>query len=469
MRALPNVLNVFKCPIGHWWTLVTLEQGMAKLNLRKNPFENFELFDERADGRTLREHDKLFKDRAEIIQRIEYAIRGSRSYKVALHGDLGIGKSSVLNKILYDLREKSYFVVKYRVNEVAASDPSHFERDLLKAFGEAVIRELQRSKGLRGFLESVFKSKSKRNAKQLALLAILYSSGQITITEGKMDTSAISATVGIPFLKTGLSDEETRYIEIARSEDLSHMVFEKLTRELIAAISEVEYTGSIIAIDEVDKIEDQKLETKILTLVKDTFYPSAISHILLVMATRNGRKKIHSDIFNYELIRPLSNDEVVEFLKELYKSNAIDQQIPLNHIVDKSVIETIYSKNSGKIRNILNDLFNCVVTAVTLGASKIDQTVYNKALIGDPLYSYLKTLGKEETEYKVLKYLLEEEWTHSRDSKAIETCDVSRSSLNVILNKLHERKILISKKEKQRKITFSIDPSLRELVQNALA
>jgi hypothetical protein len=130
-----------------------------------------------------------------------------------------------------------------------------------------------------------------------------------------MDTSAISATVGIPFLKTGLSDEETRYIEIARSEDLSHMVFEKLTRDLIAAISEVEYTGSIIAIDEVDKIEDQKLETKILTLVKDTFYPSAISHILLVMATRNGRKKIHSDIFNYELIRPLSNDEVVEFLK----------------------------------------------------------------------------------------------------------------------------------------------------------
>jgi GTPase SAR1 family protein len=448
---------------------VTLEQGLTKLNLRKNPFENFELFDERAEDKTLREHEKLFKNRTEIIQKIEYAIMGSRSYKVALHGDLGIGKSSTLNKILYDLRKRNYFCVKYRVNETAASDPSHFERDLLKAFGEAVIRELQRNKGLRGLLESVVKSKTKRNAKQLALLAILYSSGQIKITEGKMDTSAISATVGLPFLKSDISDEETRYIEIARSEDLSHMVFEKLTRELIAAISEVEYVGSVIAIDEVDKIEDQKLETKILTLVKDTFYPSAISHILLVMATRNGRKEIHPDIFHYELIRPLSNDEVVEFLKELYKLDAIDQRIPMDHFVDKSVVETIYNKNQGKIRSILNDLFNCVVTGVTLSSSKIDQTVYNKALIGDPLYSYLKTLSKEEAEYKVLKYILDEGGTHSRDSKAIQTCNVSRSSLSVILKKLHELKILIPQKEKQRKITYSIDPSLRELVKRALA
>jgi len=35
----------------------------------------------------------------------------------------------------------------------------------------------------------------------------------------------------------------------------------------------------------------------------------------LQLLNQNGRKKIHSDIFNYELIRPLSNDEVVEFLK----------------------------------------------------------------------------------------------------------------------------------------------------------
>jgi len=440
---------------------------LASLDLKGNPFEDFERFEETLDEETISRHKALFKDRVEIIQKLLLGITSSSSCKVVIHGELGVGKSSLLNRVLYDIREARYFAVKYKVSEASAENMQMFERELLKTFGEEITREALRSKRFRGFLESIIKAETKRDLKRLSLLAMLYSSGQITVKEGNVETAGLSASVGIPILRADVSGEEQKYIEVTRVETLSHMVFERLLRDGIGLLKELGYKGVVIAIDEIDKLEE-KLESRILTLVKDTFYPTALCHLLLVMKTRDGRKMIHPDIFFYERTHPLAKRYVFEFLEELYRSKAIDEKKHLTSLIRKKLLDEIYEKNTGSIRPILKELSTCLITAVILGKTSIDEEIYKQTKVTDALHAYVKALRPGEPEYKILSYLLTNKETYSRDEQLSKHSGLAKSALSSKLRTLSARDILISRK-KGKKLIFSIDPSIRATVESVIA
>jgi hypothetical protein len=440
-----------------------MSSDLRKMNLTANPFEDFELFEETLDKETIEKHGLFFKDRKEITQQLLLGITTSSSYKVVLHGEVGVGKSSLLNKVLYDLREGGYFAVKYRVNEASAVDAKTFERELLRAFGEESPREALRSKGFLDRLKSIVQLETRGDLRQFSILAVLRSADQLTIREGKVEATGLSVTVGIPFLSAQVSDQEQMQVEVARVETLSHPVFERLLRNGVSLLKELGYKGVVIAIDEIDKLEE-KLEGRILTIVKDTFYPTGLCHILLVMKTRNGRKPIHPDIFGYENVHPLPKAHVLEFLQELYKSKAINKNQPLSTLISPSLLNERYEENKGIIRLILKDLSACVIRAMVTGKNFIDRQVYQQTKATDALQDYLRALQPRETEYKILSYLLKKEETYARDEDLSKVIERGKSVQSQKLHALEARGILISKKRGKNRI-FSIDPSLQARVK----
>jgi hypothetical protein len=431
---------------------------IKKLNLTANPFEDFELLEETLGQGVLSTHGLLFKDRTEITRSLLLGVTTSTSYKVALHGEAGVGKSSLLNKVLLELRKIGYFAVKYRVGVAAGADASLFEREMLRAFGDEIVREASRNKGFLDRLKAIVQLETRNELRQFSILALLYSTGQVTIREGKVEANGLSVTVGLPFVNAQVSEQEQKQIEVTRVETLSHMVFEKLLQDGISLLKELGYQGIVFAVDEIDKLEE-RFEPQILTLVKDTFYPTSLCHILLVMKTRNGRKAIHQDIFTYEPVYALPKPYVMEFLVELYRSKAIDQSKQLSSVIDPKLLDQLYEANNGIIRLILKDLRASVIRALVSGKTFIDRQVYNETKTTDALQAYLLSLQPSQVEYKILSFLVSKGETYARDKKLSRVAERERSTLSERLDDLEARQLLISKKRGRNRV-FSIDPNM---------
>jgi len=206
----------------------------------------------------------------------------------------------------------------------------------------------------------------------------------------------------------------------------------------------------------------------ILTLVMDTFYPTALCHLLLVMKTRDGRKMIHPDIFFYEPIHPLAKRYVFESLEELYMLEAIDESKKLTSVIQKKLIDQIYEDNNGSVRSILKELSACVITAIMLGKTYIDDEAYRRTKATDALQAYVKALRPSEPEYKILSYLLRKRETYSRDEELSKYMGLTKSALSSKLRLLSARNILISRTE-GKKLILSIDPSVRAMVESIIS
>ena len=228
-------------------------KSLSRFNLKENPFQVFELFEQGLDKQSLKRDESLFRDRKDIVEKIITGISTSRSYKVALHGDLGVGKSSLLNKILFILSENKYFTIKYRI-PVEVEDAKGVEREFLRAFGLAIGTEVLRNPGMLATLKKfLFERKlptEKKSLEEISFLAILYASDQITLTNGTIQTQGLSTTIGIPIIKAEVSEEEQEQILVARTETLSHTVFVNLLRRGFALMQKFGYRGVVIGLDE---------------------------------------------------------------------------------------------------------------------------------------------------------------------------------------------------------------------------
>ena len=198
---------------------------ISRFNLKENPFQIFELYEIGESRIEVKRDENLFRDRKDIVEKIFNGISTSRSYRVALHGEVGVGKSSLLNKLLYILSKKNYFTIKYRV-PVGVEDAKDVEREFLRAFGSAISTEAIHNvcmlENLKRLLER--KLSTRKSLEELSFLAILYASDQITLTNGTIETHGLSSTVGIPIIKSEVSKEEQEQILIARTETISYTV-----------------------------------------------------------------------------------------------------------------------------------------------------------------------------------------------------------------------------------------------------
>src|SRR5487761_2309 len=447
-------------------------KALSRFNLKENPFQVFELFEQGLDKQSLKRDEILFRDRKDIVEKIITGISASRSYKVALHGELGVGKSSLLNKILFILSENKYFTIKYRI-PIEVEDARSVEREFLRAFGLAIGAEALRNPGMLATLKKLlFERKlptEKKSLEEISFLAILYASDQITLTNGTIRTQGLSTTVGIPIIKAEVSEEEQEQILVARTETLSHTVFVNLLRRGFALLQKFGYRGVVIGLDELDKLESAQIEKTIMTLLKDVFYTNAsLAHVIVVLKQRNGSKSIHPDVFHYEPVLAPRQEDVLAFLSQMYAYSALDPKVSIYKFVDKKLLSEIYERNEGRIRFILEELSNLLLSALpNQEIRKLDSSIYKKITLNEAGLSYLKTLGSRDIEYKILTYLLQHRETYPRDEGLSKATGARKSALSRRLKDLHTRSILATKDRGKTKIYF-IDPSLKHVVENTV-
>jgi hypothetical protein len=445
-------------------------KALSRFNLKENPFQVFELFEPSSVKQSLERDESLFRDRKEIVEKICNGIALSKSYRVVLHGDLGVGKSSLLNRILYILSNNKYFTIKYRI-PVETEDAKGVEREFLRAFGLAISSEALRNSSILATLKNLLERKlsTSKNLEEISLVAILYASDQITLTNGMIQTQGLSTTVGIPIIKAEVSKEEQEQILVARTETLSHTVFVNLLKRGFALLQTLGYRGIVIGLDELDKLKSTELEKTMMTLFKDVFYTNAnLAHVIIVLKQRNGLKPIHPDIFHYEQILAPRQGDVIAFLSQMYANAAIDPSLPIYKFADEKLLSEVYEKNEGRIRFILEELSNLLLSALPKQEIKrLDSTVYEKITFAEAEQSYLKILNPDDIEYKILKYLFQHGQTYARDEDLSKATNVKKSALSKHLKVLHERSILATKYKGKTKIYF-IDPSLKHTVKEML-
>ncbi len=266
-----------------------------------------------------------------------------------------------------------------------------------------------------------------------------------------------------------MSEEEQEQILVARTETLSHTVFVNLLRRGFALLQKFGHKGVIIGLDELDKLESAQIEKTIMTLLNDVFYTNAsLAHVIVVLKQRNGLKPIHPDIFHYEPVLAPRQEDVLAFLSQMYAFSAVDPSVSIYKFVDKKLLSEIYEKNEGRIRFILEELSNLLLSALpNQEIKKLGSTIYKKITLDEAGQSYLKTLGPSEIEYKILHYLLQHYETYPRDEGLSKATGARKSALSRHLKTLHARSILATKDKGRTKIYF-IDPSLKRAVEDTV-
>ena len=108
--------------------------------------------------------------------------------------------------------------------------------------------------------------------------------------------------------------------------------------------------------------------------------------------------------------------------------------------MDKKLLSEIYEKNEGRIRFILEELSNLLLSALpNQEIKKLDLAVYKKISVDEAGQSYLKTLGPRDMEYKILDYLLQHHETYPRDEGLSKATGAKKSALSRHLKALHGR------------------------------
>lgn len=447
-------------------------KNLSRFNLKENPFQIFELYEPGLDKKDLTRDEQLFRDRREIVQKIIDGIALSRSSKVVLHGDVGVGKSSLLNKILFILSENKYFTIKYRLS-AGIKDAKQVEREFLRAFGGAIGIEAARNSGMLSSIKDLLLERKlpneRKSLEEISFLAILYASDLINITSGIIQTQGLSTTIGIPIINAKVSEEEQEQILVGRTETLSHTVFVTLLKRGFSLLNKLNFKGVVIGLDELDKLENNEIEKTIMTLLKDVFYTNAsLAHIIVVLRQRNGLKPIYPDIFQYEALYAPPQGDVRKFLSQMYSFSAIDSRIPIDRFFDKKLLSGIYEKNNGRIRLILEELSNLLLSALpNEKIKKFDSSIYKKLTISVAGESYLRTLKTSDVDYKILEYLIQNKETYPRDEKLSKFTGMMKSALSRRLKALNDRSILATRHKGKAKIYF-IDPSMTDVVRRVI-
>ena len=204
-----------------------------------------------------------------------------------------------------------------------------------------------------------------------------------------------------------------------------------------------------------------------MTLLKDVFYTNAnLAHLIVVLKQRNGLKPIHSDVFHYEQVLAPCQEDVLAFLAQMYRNAAIDPTQSIYEFIDKKFLSEIYEKYDGRIRSILEELSNLLLSALpNKEITKLDSTVYTKINRDGAGQSYLKTLKPHDINYKILKFILEKHEAFGRDEALSKAAMAKKSSLANHLKALNERSILATKNKGKTKVYY-IDPSVKLAVES---
>lgn len=326
-----------------------LKVDYSLYGLSANPFSINPLFSDYNDKEKCEKDKSLFVAFKEAKNAVISLELGRR---IMVWGDIGVGKTSLLNMLLFQARFRdNFFPIRVVIKEENVERPIY---ELFHTYCYTLIEEL-RKKSILHPVESAKKwLLEKRYSDQLydLLFKMMGPFEEEKILEEKVSTKE---GVTIP-IELG-AEQERAVTKSLKSyvEALPSKMIESHLRELAGLVKELGFNGTVFALDEADHIPRVDKVISMLTTSREVFFSSPVIAFLVAgspeLMAQDKRGEI-AGIFDVTIpVRPFD----ISSLKDVFlrRITNINSNLELEEVFNHSTITTIHKFSRGVVKMAL--------------------------------------------------------------------------------------------------------------------
>lgn len=426
--------------------LLKLEPKFDQFGFKKNPFSIYPLFSDPSNDELCSRDKRLFVRSPQA----DDAIKGFGSgRRILIYGEVGSGKSSILNMLLYVARtSQKYMSIRVLISE---QNVERTVQEILYTICMEIIHQAKQRK-VSHPIESLKKwlVEKKRSDDFYDYMARLIGEFEEETTVRKTTTGSVKGTIGtgaVPgaSLSGKAENEETVETKLkSRVENLPVKVVESYFQDMIQAVGKIGYEGIAIGLDEADHIADLKKVVAMLTVSRGIFFASdKVVFVVAGSSELSKRADVTRGVFDSMIF---VEDVSLEIMKGILdkRIRLENSKRSLDSTFEEKAVDTIFSYSGGLPKDGLRLAANALIEAAIENEVPVKQAQVKKA------QSRSITHLSEALEPNVLKVFeaVEEIGESSPSSDKLQRATrLSRQQLDRILRDLSNRHIIRRRKE----------------------
>lgn len=322
---------------------------------------------------------ELFVNRTQELEFL-YQSLNIKGNNVLIHGERGIGKSSILGKLEYDIRNNKdlktlpiifnlLFLQNCTINE--------FLNEILLQICYSMLSKLYNEK-TSSLLNNIHRSDSKSTIVNSKAKIRLYEIFRLLRSSRYQQKIGIFGEVGATFLATAKKRETAE--NTSEFNGLTNYEFLSIVDELNDIIRENGYTKMVLLCDEANHLTSS-IQHDILSGYLEIFKSKKLQFAFVTISSMNNEVKNIDSAFEDRLVlKGFQNPNTVEELIERVYSKYSDEggnPIPF----EQGSTEIIFEKTKGNPRYIQSILMSSFLNAQSKQLNRIDSNIVNDSII----------------------------------------------------------------------------------------
>jgi GTPase SAR1 family protein len=391
------------------------------------------------------EDEMLFSRRTESEEAVKSLLPGRR---LLIYGDVGAGKSSLLNMLLYlSWKKHQHMPVRVLLSE---QNVDRAVQEILYTVCIELVRQA-RMRSIRHPIDSLKRwTLDKRKIDDFYdYLARLIGSFEEEKVSGKAKTKSVGGSVGTGAILPGgtvegrFESQETIETRLkSKVESLPARIIEDYFKDMINAVTQIGFKGISVGLDEADHIQDISKVVGMLTRARGILFASGKETFVIAgsEALVKESARVVKGIFDVMIpMKSLDPAEIKNMLdKRISTESANNKQLTADKLFEHSALRLLYEYSSGSPKAALRLAANCLIEAAL--DDKNISCIISNAHVKKAWLRSTSELAEilDEGEIRVLN-ALEKLHEASPSSEGLQKeVSLSRPSLTKILLRLHK-------------------------------
>jgi len=417
--------------------LLALRADLSRFGLKNNPFTIHPLFANLDDEDDCKRDERLLFKTPESEEVVKSLGPGRR---LLVYGDMGVGKSTLLNLLLYLARKRDKFLpVRVFISE---NNVSRAVQEILYTVCMELVAQLKR-KTITKPIETVRRlilEKRKGDALYDYLSRLIGPYEEETV-KGRTTAGELGGEIGTGAIPGGALRGRTTTEETVETRLRSHVeslpakVIENYFKDLSEITSDLGHAGIIIGIDEADHIADIVKVVGMLTVARGLFFVSDREVFVLAGSPQLvAETTVTGGVFDAIVhVNALNRDDMKLMLERRVREQ--NDNSSLNDVFDSDSVEAIYQFSGGFPKTVLKLAENSLVEAAVSGKSRVQKE------------DVMKVVSKAQallgpSELRVLEALRKIGEASPSTKRLQRATDLSRQQLDRILRTLYEGNVV---------------------------
>jgi len=421
--------------------LLALRADLSRFGFKNNPFTIYPLFANLDDVDGCKRDERLLFKTPESEEVVKSLGPGRR---LLVYGDVGVGKSTLLNLLLYLARKRDkFFPVRVFLSE---NNVSRAVQEILYTVCTELVAQLKR-KTITKPIETVRRlivEKRKGDALYDYLSRLIGPYEEETV-KGRTTGGELGGEIGTGVIPGGALKGKTTTEETVESRLRSHVeslpakVMENYFKDLSDIAGDLGHAGIIIGIDEADHITDVAKVVAMLTIARGLFFVSDREIFVLAGSPELVAKStVTGGVFDAIMhVNVLNREKMKQMLERRVREEKKDSSI--NDFFDSDAVEAIYRFSSGFPKIALKLAENSLVEAAISGKSRVQKEDVMK-VVSKAVGEAQALLGSSEL--RVLETLRKIGEASPSTKRLQRATKLSRQQLDRILRSLYRAKIV---------------------------